>query len=133
MSKDLRNKIKNKKHAWNRFLKTKNPASLLEYKKLSNSIRHQTRLIKISEQTDIAHQCRSNPKKFWNYVNSKFKSKNKISDLSLTSSTGTKDTTNNDSTKAEVLNNFFTSVFVTEDDSHFTKLNSITNLSQWMH
>ena len=45
LSKDLRNKIKNKKHAWNRFIKTKNPASLLEYKKLSNSIRHQTRLI----------------------------------------------------------------------------------------
>jgi len=80
------------------------------------------------EQIDIAHQCKTNPKKIWNYVNSKFKNKNKIGNLSFKNSIGIDDLTNNDSTKADILNNFFTSVFVKEDNTEFTHLNSIPNI-----
>ena len=40
---DLRNNIKDKKRTWNSFIKTRNPAILLQYKRLSNNTGEQTR------------------------------------------------------------------------------------------
>ena len=107
ISVDLRNNIKNKKRTWNSFIKTRNPAILLKYKRLSNNIREQTRRLQKEEQNKIAYQCKTNPKKFWNYVNSKFKNKNKIGNLSFINSLGKEEITNNDTTKTEILNSFF--------------------------
>ena len=98
---DLRNNIKNKKRMWNSFIKTRNPAILLKYKRLSNNIREQTRSLQKEEQNNIAYQCKTNPKKFWNYVNSKFKNKNKIGNLSFINSLGKEEITNDDTTKTE--------------------------------
>jgi len=42
MSVDLRNMIKDKKHTWNTLIKTRNPAILLKYKRISNIVRNQT-------------------------------------------------------------------------------------------
>ena len=55
---DLRINFKGKKCTWNSFIKTRNPAILLKYKKLSNTIREQTRNLqfpKKKEQNNIAH------------------------------------------------------------------------------
>jgi len=128
LSVDLRNMIKDKKHTWNTFIKTRNPAILLKYKRINNIVRNQTRNLRKKDQTDITLQCKTNPKKFWNFVNSKFKNKNKIDNLSFKNSIGIKEITNNDNTKAEILNNFFTSVFVKEDNTEFTRLNHIPNI-----
>jgi len=38
MSVDLRNMIKDKKHTWNTLIKTRNPAILLKYKRISNIV-----------------------------------------------------------------------------------------------
>jgi len=78
--------------------------------------------------TNIALQCKTNPKKFWNFVNNKFKIKNKIGNLSIKNSLGSEETTNNDNTKAEILNICFTSVFVKEENTEFTRLNHIPNI-----
>jgi len=43
LSLDLTNNIKDKRRTWNSFIKTRNPAILLKYKKLSDSIRDHTR------------------------------------------------------------------------------------------
>jgi len=75
---DLRNMIKDKKHTWITFIKTNNPAILLKCKRISNNVRNQTRNLQTKEQIDIALQCKTNPKKFGHFVNSKFKNKNKI-------------------------------------------------------
>jgi len=60
-------------------------------------------------KTDIALQCKTNPKIFYKYVNSKFKNKNKIGNLNFKNNVEIEETTNNENTKAEILNNFFTS------------------------
>lgn len=122
---DLRNDIKEKKRTWNSFIKTRNPAILLKYKRLTNNIREQTRNIQKIEQKNIAHQCKTNPKKFWNYVNSKFKNKNKIGNLSFINNLGKEEVTDSDTIKTEVLNSFFSSVFVKEDNTNFTQLDNI--------
>jgi len=54
--------------------------------------------------------------------------KNEIGNLSFKNSIGIEETTNNDNTKAEILNNFFTGVFVKEDNTEFTRLNHIPNI-----
>ena len=124
---DLRNKIKDKKKIWNSFVKTRNPAILLKYKKLSNNIRNDTRNIQRNEQINIADQCKRNPKKFWNYVNSKFKNKNKVGNLNFRNSNDTEEVTSNDSQKAEILNAYFSSVFVKEDNTDFDHLKICSN------
>jgi len=110
------------------FYKIRNPAILLKYKRISNIVRNHTCNLQTKDQnqTDIALQCKTNPKKFWNFVNSKFK--NKICNLSFKNSIGIEETTNNEKTKAEILNNFFTSVFAKEDNTEFTHLNHIPNI-----
>jgi hypothetical protein len=41
---------------------------------------------------------------------------------------GIEEITNNDNTKTEILNTFFTSVFVKQDETEFTHLNHIPNI-----
>jgi len=53
LSVDLRNMIKDKKHTWNTFIKTRNSAILLKYKRIINIVRNQTRNLQRRDQTDI--------------------------------------------------------------------------------
>ena len=55
-----------------------------------------------------------NPKKFWSYVQSKTKTRTSIPDLYIDSDK--KAVTSSDSEKANVLADFFSSVFTEEDD-----------------
>ena len=61
----------------------------------------------------LALQVKSNPKAFYKYVSSKTKPKESVSNLCK----GDGLLTDNDSEKAELLNNFFSSVFTSEDSS----------------
>ena len=63
------------------------------------------------EQNQIAKECKSNPKKFWNYINSKTKSHNGIGDLLYSNENGEEVIISNDQDKANVLCNYFSSVF----------------------
>ncbi len=62
----------------------------------------------------MAQNIKTNPKLFWKYVHSKTKTRHPISDLQKEDGT----LTANDHEKAEVLNQFFTSVFTKEDLSN---------------
>ena len=71
-------------------------------------------------EKDIAKNIKSDPKAFWRYTNSKLKSRPKLGDLVDEDGKLTSD----DNKKAELLNNFFTSVF-TQDTSKIPKLDTI--------
>ena len=71
-----------------------------------------TRQIRKQFESRIAQKVRTNPKAFWAYVKSKTKAKPGIPDL--TSTRGQR--TQNDQEKAEVLSEFFKSVFTVEGD-----------------
>jgi len=42
-----------------------------KYKDIRNEVRNNTRQLNKDEQNNFAIECKSNPKKFWNYINSK--------------------------------------------------------------
>ena len=69
--------------------------------------------MKYNFEHKIASECKVHPKAFWSYVNSRTKSTSLIPELLKPD--GSK--TSSDSEKAEILNNFFSSVF-THDDEH---------------
>ena len=82
-------------------------------KKICNSVRNKTRQADRLIQNEIAARaCKDNPKHFWKYVKSKTKSKKPIGDLIYTNDIDDKITATTDDNKAEVLCDFFSSVFV---------------------
>ena len=82
--------------------------------KLRNEATKGVRSAKRLFEKRLAEEIKDNPKSFWSYVRSKTKVKTGISDLDKEDGTRTK----NDEEKANVLNDFFASVFTREDLSH---------------
>ena len=75
------------------------------------------RKLQIEEQRQVASHCKDNSKLFWKFINNKRKVYEHIGDLDTEDSDGNVLTACTDSEKAEVLGNFFKSVFIREPDS----------------
>ena len=86
-----------------------------EYCKVRNQVRNLTRKAVINKEKEIAKEVKKNPKKFWQYTQSKTKTRTGISDLLMDEQNGTGIITKNDTDKANTLSSFFSSVFTTED------------------
>ena len=71
------------------------------------------------EQNNTAKYCKSNPNKFWNYINNKTKSHSKIDELSYIHDQGVHTVVSNDLDKANVLSEYFSSVFNTDTSEVF--------------
>ena len=82
------------------------------YNRANNRARKACRKANREYERKVAEQSKSNPKLFFHYANSKMKAKSGIADLNKQDGTKTK----TDSEKAELLNDFFQSVFTVEDD-----------------
>ena len=68
------------------------------------------------KEKGIASEAKDNPNFFWNYVNRKTKTKPGIPNLNK--SDVKDDVTSNDQEKADILSDFFCSVFTQEDDTN---------------
>ena len=121
LDQDLRVKIRKKARLWTRFMETRNPQILKGYKKVRNDIRKITRQLAKKEQCEIANQCKSNPKKFWKYVNSKSRLRNPIGNLKVADVSGST-VVDDDQEKANVLGKFFASVFTREPSGSFSTM-----------
>ena len=77
---------------------------------MRNKVRKITRTNALKHEEEIASKVKSNPKVFWNHVNSKLKLTETIPTLNLKD--GTCAMTETD--KAEALSGFFSSVFTKE-------------------
>ena len=95
---------------WNKHDTNQSDNEAKEYKKSNNRARKQCRRANREYERKIAEESKKNPRMFFSYTNSKIKSKTGIADLSKEDGTKTKD----DKEKAELLNQFFQSVFTTE-------------------
>ena len=108
LNKNVRDMIKRKARLWTRFMETHNPDVLMEYKRVRNKVRQETRKVIKHGQYDMSKQCKHNPKKFWNYVNSKFKSKQQIGDIKVQYETyGQSTIISKDEDKAAAFGDFF--------------------------
>jgi len=104
--------IKEKRRLWKLYIYTKQAHIFRDYRKITNKLRKCTRDINRAEQCEIAFTVKDNPKKFWNFVNSKRKNKERIGDLEYVTAMGVKDTANTDEVKADILNTFFPAYFL---------------------
>ena len=85
-----------------------------EYKKYRKKINKCNKIIKKirkNYENNIANNCKDSPKAFWRYVNERTKSNVGVSALKRENG----EYAVSDADKAEVLNNFFASVFIRED------------------
>ena len=97
-------KIKRKQRLWNKYLQTGEERYKVEYNKLRNQVRRITRQTIKNHEKNIASSVKVNPKMFWNYVQSKSKTKSTIPDLYKEKTK--KQVTESDKEKANVLADF---------------------------
>lgn len=110
--------IRKKHRAWTRFIETRDDQKYKDYTKLRNKVKAITRRAIVSREKDIARNAKEHPKRFWSYVKSKTRVKERIPDLV----TDTGALTSNDLDKAETLSAFFVSVFTEEPDQEIPRL-----------
>ena len=113
LDKKTREIIRKKHRAWQRYRESQfiDETKLQIYRRLRNKVRKITRRLQKNREKDVANTAKANPKKFWQYINRTTKIVTGIGDLE-TPSNGL---TGNDKDKAEILANFFSSVFTQEN------------------
>ena len=111
-------KMKKKNKIWSRI--RRNLASeeeQLQYKRIRNQIRRLTRKSKKLIERNIAKNAKTNPKAFYQYSQSKLKTRTSIPDLLKPGTEKKPEYISDDRGKAEVYLDYFTSVFTEEPSS----------------
>jgi len=106
---------------WKSYIRTRDHDTFLKYKRQRNRTRYLIRQDEQQKQNEIALDSKRNPKRFWNVVNSKTKTKERIGDLKIQQDNGVF-VAHTDVQKVAVLCDFFSSVFVQESDDVFDPL-----------
>ena len=122
-------KVKKKYQAWKRFTYSRSYRDYQTYCKLRNSATQAIRYSKRKYQKGVAERSKTNQKSFWSFVKGETQSRSGIGDL--------KDSDGNIATetidKANILNDFFATVFTREDNSELPefpdKLDSTESIS----
>ena len=119
MTRQCATAIKNKHCKWVRYKYNRTDSNFKLYKEARNKVSLELRKAKYSYEKDLALKIKDNNKLFWSYVRSKTKTKMSVSKLDK----GNGELTNTDQETADVLNNYFASVFETEDDQNIPTIN----------
>ena len=98
--------------------KGNDPEVQKEYRRVRNCVRLRTRHLRKSYEEDLARQSKHKPKVIWNYINKRTKIRTSVGDLYVNQDNKNSSKTENDSDKAEILANYFSSVFVNEPEGH---------------
>jgi hypothetical protein len=106
--------VRTKHKLYRRWLQSKAGEDYQAYVKARNKAARACRSAKRKLEATVAAQAKTNPKSFWSYVQSKTKTHTGVADLKRDD--GTKATT--DKEKADILNQFFQSVFTVEKDGY---------------
>ena len=107
--------IKKKYKLYKRFLSTNAGRDYQKYIETRNECKREVKKSKRQHEKKIVNNIKSNPKQFWKYVQNKLKSTSGISPLDKKD--GEKAISDED--KANVLNDFFASVFTKENFNDF--------------
>jgi hypothetical protein len=111
MNKETRLAIKDKNKAWNKYKKHKTQDNWESFTKCRNLTNRKVNNQKSQFEKKIADEIKTNPKQFWNYVNSK-----KIGNRDFPTMYDAEGRSyTEDTSKAELFNNYFASVFTLED------------------
>ena len=113
--------IKKKHRCWTRYLETRDPRKLDEYKRQRNKVKNIMRKGRNQVERNIAENIKGNPKLFWNYINKRCKTKSTIPDLEE-NRPNEKIVHTSDYYKAEHLNQYFQSVQTMEPQGDLPNL-----------
>lgn len=111
MSEKALAKVKKKRSAYQRYMQTREGTDYLLYAQARNQAKKACKNAVKALEIDIAKAAKSNPKAFYAYAKSKMATREGVSEL--IDNDGKKATT--DSEKADMLNEFFCSVFTKEN------------------
>ena len=114
MTNEALSKQRKKKEAWKKYLRTHDHLDYIRATKEKLELRQLTRNLCTNFEKDLAYNIKKEPKAFWRYVNSKMKSRQTINDLVDPSGT----LIHGNEEKANLLNDYFSSVFTREDTSN---------------
>lgn len=118
MTKTSMRAIKKKYMAYKRYSQSNRSTDYRDYIKARNMCNISIKKAKKSFEQLIANECKNNPKTFWKYVQEKTNSSQGVNTLKNVDGSFAV----SDMDKAETLNNYFASVFTSED------VNNIPNL-----
>ena len=119
-------KLRRKKEAlWRRYKYSHHPIDYARFCRCRNELRKLTRKLRSDFEKQLLSEVKSNPKSFWRYANSRLKTKKGIDDLQDNMGVLVSD----DSQKAQLLNDFFSSVFTVEDVSTVPPVVPITSIA----
>jgi hypothetical protein len=104
--------VRKKHQMFRKWQESRSAKDYAEYAKASNRAKKDCRRAKVKLEETVASQAKRNPKSFWSYVKSKTSTRTGIGELQKEDGTRTK----NDKEKAQLLNNFFKSVFTQEPE-----------------
>jgi len=99
--------IRKKHRCWTRFMETKDGLRYKEYCRARNQVKSLTRNAVRNKEKEIVKDIKQNPKKFWQYTQSKTKVRTGISDLVMNIDNGKEVLTENDSDKATYVIKIF--------------------------
>ena len=108
MNGEIRKCLKEKKKAWKRYKMTKTERDKDVYKQWEKKTKDEVKNAKKKLEREVIKDAKNNPKRFYSYINSARKTKSKIGPLKRENGEIVADA----SEKAEMLNSFFSSVFV---------------------
>ena len=110
MNSTVKAQLKTKKEAYKRYLRTRSDSDYNLYARARNQAKKVCRTAVKNFEKNIAKNAKKNPKAFFLYASSKCKTNDGISDLKVDQRK-----ISSDEGKANVLNQFFSSVFTDED------------------
>ena len=132
INKKVMDKIKEKHQLRKKAIQTKDPAIRIEYNRIRNQVRKLTRSIVNDYEKEIAKNAKENPKAIWRYINLKSKTKEGIGNLMENAKDKNSKIVESDKEKAEVLVNYFSSVFTKEPAGPIPILNGRDNYNNHM-
>ena len=131
IDKETQNAVKEKNRLSRKFIRTKNQEDRKSYNRARNKVTKLVRKTRKQYERNIAKEAKANPKRIWKYINSKSKTRSGIGELCKDPLDKKSERTDDDSEKANILADFFSSVYTTETDDTIPNLPKRSVDTEW--
>ncbi|CAG2203305.1 unnamed protein product [Mytilus edulis] len=125
VEKKTRELIKRKNILSKKIVTNQDPEIRAEYNRVRNKTKSSVNKLKKKFEKGLSENAKANPKAIWSYVKSKSKTREGIGDLHTDPDDTKSPKTDDDKEKAEILSEYFASVFTQEPDDEIPVPNPI--------
>jgi len=125
VDKNTREKIRRKNILSKKAVRSKDPEVRLEYNKVRNQVKNMVNKLKKKYEKGLSQKAKENPKAIWSYIKSKSKTREGIGDLHVDPEDIKSIKTEDNKEKANILSEYFSSVFTKEPEGDVPVPNDI--------